>query len=70
MRKLLPIGIVCLLVSCAKTNHNEMPAPEATNQEAKKETCTFGISNFNLSKRAPLGEDATKKPRNPGGGGQ
>ena len=49
MKSLLPIGLLCLLISCAKNNEE----PTATVELKEKETCTFGIENFNLIKREP-----------------
>lgn len=64
MKNLLPVGLVCLLVSCAKTNDkSDLPV-----QEAKKEICTFGIESFNLAKRATLSEEASRKPQGNGNG--
>ena len=49
MKNLLPVGLVCLLLSCSKS----IDKVETPVQEPEKETCTFGIENFNLAKREP-----------------
>lgn len=65
MKNLLPIGLVCLLVSCAKTNDKSLNPPP----QGEKEVCTFGIESFNLAKREALSAEAGKKPVKPIKGG-
>src|SRR5687768_11180214 len=64
MKNLLPIGLVCLLISCTKTNEE----PAETIELKEKETCTFGIENFNLIKREPLSDEQMKPPKTGGNG--
>jgi len=52
------MGLVTL-VACSKNMDKQM----SSTQENEKETCDFGIKNFNLSKRAPGNDEpATKRP--------
>lgn len=62
MKNLL-IPCLLLLASCSK-NLNEQHTP-STNSE--KETCTFGISEFNMTKRPSMNPEVGKGK--PGGGG-
>jgi hypothetical protein len=55
-----------VFVSCQKTNREE----SAETQAKDPEICTFGITEFNLSKRPPLEEEfANKPPRGNNGNG-
>lgn len=55
------MAILLALSSCQKSQNDEI-----AKQETKPETCLFGLTEFNLQKRAPLQD---KKPQTPGGGG-
>src|SRR5688572_14908943 len=65
MRNLLVVGLVCLLVSCAKTNEKPNENVQVT---GKKEICDFGLESFNLTKREKIPAEQSRKPQSPGGG--
>jgi hypothetical protein len=65
MKNLVPIALVCLLISCTKSPDKS----STSNQDTEKEICTFGITSFNLVKREPVGEEASRKPPKGNGGG-
>lgn len=64
MKNLL-IPCLLLLASCTK-NLNEPRSP-LFNSNSEKETCTFGLSEFNMTKRPSLNTDISRGK--PGGGG-
>jgi hypothetical protein len=64
MKHLAVILSLCVLAACTKND-----TETRTEQKNETETCDFGITNFNLTKRAPLNEIIElKKPQSPGGG--
>ncbi|HUR64724.1 MAG TPA: hypothetical protein VMZ03_00105 [Chitinophagaceae bacterium] len=70
MKQFIYLASLCFLAACSKTDTADQPA-QLTSQN-KPETCEFGKTNFNLTKRAALNEEAayvSKGPRNGGGGG-
>lgn len=66
MKYPLLLGLVTLM-ACSKTADRSSTSV----QEGEKQSCDFGISQFNLSKRAPLNEVISrgKPPKNPHGSG-
>ena len=68
MKNLLPLGLIAILVSCTKTSDSPIEQIDPISS-TEKQTCTFGIQNYNLTKREPLSEEASRKPRNGGGNG-
>ena len=71
MKFLVGVVSLCMLAACSKHASNESSVNETTNQDGKIESCNFGLTTFNLSKRAPLTDPwANKgKPRGNGNGG-
>ena len=64
MKYLLLVGLVTL-VACSKNMDKQM----SSTQEDEKQTCDFGLKNFNLSKRAPVNIDNEIPSKRPGTGG-
>lgn len=58
---LLAIAAVLLLASCSKKDIND---PTTSNEENTLESCSFGITQFNLSKRETVVEALGRKPLN------
>src|SRR5688572_974055 len=60
--------VLCVALSaCSKQSDTSYSETEIAG-ETKKETCTFGITQFNTTAR-PLLENQTLRPKPPGNGG-
>ena len=64
MKYLLLMGLVTL-VACSKNMDKQM----SSTQEDEKQSCDFGIKQFNLSKRAPVNIDNEIESKRPPSGG-
>lgn len=66
MKNLLVPGMLLLLVACTK-NFSSKPSSHV-NKDDEKETCSFGITEFNMMKRTPVSYESSKgKPNGSGG---
>jgi Metallo-peptidase family M12B Reprolysin-like len=71
MKHLVSLAALCLLLltACNKTDTTNSSSGEVTLQN-QPSTCDFGITQFNLTKRAPLNEESSlRNPHNSSGGG-
>jgi len=70
MKHLLVTGMLCiLLAACSKKDIQSAKTDITIDQTAKSESCDFGISGFNLTKREALNEVIILKNPHQGGGG-
>ena len=65
---LIVIGLV-FLAACSKTIDQQASSPK---EEGERQSCDFGMTSFNLTKRPPVNNDeeiaGARKPRSGGGG--
>lgn len=64
MKNFIVLAALCVLVSCSKNDQNQANIDEP-NQENELQTCNFGITQFNLSKRDALVAIGDRKPNKP-----
>lgn len=68
MKKLI-VPCLLLLASCSKNIHEQTFTPTSSTS-ANKESCSFGITEFNMAKRPTINTEVGKgKPGSGGGGG-
>ena len=65
MKHLATVALLCLFAACTKT---DVPNTH-DHQSGKPESCDFGITQFNLTKRPPVDDGIAVKPPKGGGGG-
>ena len=67
MKNLLLPCMLLLLAACTKSFNSQPSSTTRSNDE--KESCSFGITEFNMAKRAPMNYEASKGKPGSGGGG-
>jgi hypothetical protein len=65
MKNLTTVALLCLLAACTKT---DVPNTH-DHQPGNPQSCGFGITEFNLTKRPPVDDGIVSKPPKGGGGG-
>ena len=71
MKYLVVVASLCMLAACSKHDTNEPTADETSNHD-HLQSCNFGMTTFNLSKRAPINDpfaNRGKPPKGSHGGG-
>lgn len=68
MKNLLILGGLVFFAACTKTADRPAEENPSSTTQTEKESCDFGITQFNLTKRAPVDDPSANKPPHAGGG--
>ena len=68
MKYLVAVASLCMLAACSKHATNEPTVVDEANHQDHIQACKFGMTSFNLSKRAPLLDPSANRGKPPKGG--